>query len=33
MNPINEKDNKYFQYNVTVAFNHAEVKKKSARNN
>ena len=28
MNPINEKDNKYFQYNVTVAFNHAEVKKK-----
>ena len=27
MNPINEKDNKYFQYNVTVAFYHAEVKK------
>ena len=32
MNPINKKDNKYFQYNVTVALNHAEVRKKSARN-
>ena len=25
--PINKKDKKYFQYTVTVALNHAEIKK------
>ena len=28
MNPINKKDNKYLQYNVTVALNQVEVRKK-----
>ena len=27
VNPINKKDNKYFQYAVTVALNHEEIKK------
>ena len=27
INPINKKDNKYFQYAVTVALNHEEIKK------
>ena len=33
INPVNEKDNKYFQYPVTVALNHEEIKKRSAKNN
>ena len=32
-NPINKKDNKYFQCAVTVALNHEEIKKRSAKNN
>ena len=31
INPINEKDNKCFQYAVTVALNHEEIKKDSQR--
>ena len=27
INPINKKDNKCFQYGVTVAINHEEIKK------
>ena len=27
INPINEKDNKYFQYAVTIALNYEEIKK------
>ena len=30
-NPINKKDNKCFQYTVTVALNHEEIKKHSER--
>ena len=26
VNPINRKDNKYFEYTVTVALNHDEIK-------
>ena len=33
INPINKKDNKYFQNAVTVALNYEEIKKRSARNN
>ena len=33
INPINEKDNKCFQYTVTVALNYEEIKKRSAKNN
>ena len=33
INPITEKDKKWFQYAVTVALNHAEIKKDSAKNN
>ena len=29
INPTNKKDNKYFQYLVTVALNHEEIEKKS----
>ena len=31
INPINKKDNKYFQYNVTVALHHEEIKKDPQR--
>ena len=31
INPINEKDNKCFQYAVTVALNHEEIKKDPQR--
>ena len=31
INPINKKDNKYFQYPVTVALYHEEVKKDPQR--
>ena len=27
INPINKKDNKYFQYAITLALNHKEIKK------
>ena len=27
INPLNKKDNKYFQYVITVALNHHEIKK------
>ena len=27
INPINKKDNKYFQYTVTATLNHEEIKK------
>ena len=27
INPINEKDNKYFQYAITIALNYEEIKK------
>ena len=30
-NPINKKDNKCFQYAITVALNHEEIKKDSQR--
>ena len=30
-NPINKKDNKCFQYTVTVALNHEEIEKHSER--
>ena len=33
INPINKKDNKCFQYAVTVALNHEEIKKKSPKSN
>ena len=34
INFVNQKDNKYFQYAITVALNHEEIKKKrSAKNN
>ena len=33
INPINKKDNKCFLYAVTVALNHEEIKKKSAKSN
>ena len=33
MNLINKKDNKCFQYAVTVALNHEEIKKSSTKNN
>ena len=33
INPINEKDNKCFQYAITVALNHEEMKKRPAKNN
>ena len=33
INPVNEKDDKCFQYAVTVALNHEEIKKISAKNN
>ena len=33
INHINEKDNKCFKFNVTVALNYEEIKKKSAKNN
>ena len=31
INPINKKDNKFFQYNVTVALSHEEIEKNSER--
>ena len=31
INPINKKDNKCFQYAVTVAFNYEEIKKDPQR--
>ena len=31
INPINEKNNKYFQYAVTVALNHKKIEKDSQR--
>ena len=31
INPINKKDNKCFQYDVTVALNHGEIKKDPQR--
>ena len=31
INPINKKDNKCFQYAVTVALNHKEIKKNPQR--
>ena len=31
INPINKKDNKCFQYAVTVALNHEEIKKDNQR--
>ena len=31
INPINKKDNKCFQYDITVAFNHKEIGKHSER--
>ena len=31
INPINKKDSKYFQYAVTVALNHEEIKKDPQR--
>ena len=31
INPINKKDNKSFQYAVTVALNHEEIRKHSER--
>ena len=31
INPINKKDNKCFQYTVTVALNHEEIKKDPER--
>ena len=33
INPISKKDNKCFQYSVTVALKHEEIKKKSPKNN
>ena len=33
INPINKKDSKCFQYAITVALNHEEIKKKSSKNN
>ena len=33
INPINKKDNKCFQYAVTVALNHEEMKKDPKKNN
>ena len=33
INHINKKDNKSFQYAVTVALNYKEIKKRSAENN
>ena len=32
-NPISKKDNKCFQYIVTVALNNEEIKKRSTKNN
>ena len=31
LNPINKKDNKYFQYAVTVALNYEEIGKHAGR--
>ena len=31
INPINKKDNKYFQYAITLALNHKEIKKDPQR--
>ena len=31
INPINKKDNKYFQHGITVALNHNEIKKDQQR--
>ena len=33
INPINKKDNKCFQYVVTVALNHEKIKNRSRKNN
>ena len=33
INPINKKDNKCFQYAVTVALNHEEMKKDPKKTN
>ena len=33
INPINKKNNKCFQYAVTVALNYEEIKKRAAKNN
>ena len=33
INPINKKDDKCFQYAVTVALNYEEIKKRNAKNN
>ena len=33
INPINKKESKCFQYAITVALNHKELKKRSAMNN
>ena len=33
INPINKKDNKCFQYAITVALNHEEMKKRPTKNN
>ena len=31
INPINKKDNKYFQYAVTVTLNHEQIRKNPER--
>ena len=33
INPINKKDSKCFQYAITVALNHEEIRKRSSKNN
>ena len=33
INPINKRDNKYFQSPVTVALNYEEIEKRSTKNN
>ena len=32
INPIDKIDNKYFQYDITIALNHAEIGKHAERN-
>ena len=33
INPINKKDNKFFQYALTVTLNYEEIKKRSTNDN